>query len=446
MVFAEESTVARLPCCARREGLRDFGAAMSPHNAFAILQGIETLGLRMDRHVANTRKVADFLLAHDAVEKVVYPELPDHPDHALAQRLLPKGCGAVLTFDLKGGRAGKRFIDSLQLFSHLANVGDAKSLAIHPASTTHFRVPAEQLAQAGISVGTMRLSVGLEDADDLLEDLARASNCRRKEAEMLLEVQGHSAYCYTGGKPLDTSLPAIVFIHGAQNDHSVWALQSRYFAHHGYAVLASICPATAAAAGRRWLPCPPWRMAAGAARCGGHTAGRPVRPQHGIADRAGSQPSGARAGQPPGAAGQHLSDEGLASAAGHGNDEASAIDMVNIYSHASLTGRSASPGVNTTGVAQRLMQRMSAINPQQLFFTDFTACNEYANGAAAAQAVQCPTLLLCGARDMMTPPKSARLLASSIAHARTVTVNSGHSLMSEQPDAVLDHLLTFMQS
>lgn len=181
MVFAEESTVAPFALRARREGLRDFGAAMSPHNAFAILQGIETLGLRMDRHVANTRKVAEFLLAHDAVEKVVYPELPDHPDYALAQRLLPRGCGAVLTFDLKGGRAaGKRFIDSLQLFSHLANVGDAKSLAIHPASTTHFRVPAEQLAQAGIGEGTLRLSVGLEDGDDLLEDLGRALKLSQK--------------------------------------------------------------------------------------------------------------------------------------------------------------------------------------------------------------------------------------------------------------------------
>lgn len=181
MVFAEESTVAPFALRARREGLRDFGAVMSPHNAFAILQGIETLGLRMDRHVANTRKVVEFLLAHDAVERVAYPELPGHPDYALAQRLLPKGCGAVLTFDLKGGRAaGKRFIDSLQLFSHLANVGDAKSLAIHPASTTHFRVPAEQLALAGISEGTMRLSVGLEDADDLIEDLARALKLSQK--------------------------------------------------------------------------------------------------------------------------------------------------------------------------------------------------------------------------------------------------------------------------
>ena len=183
MVFAEESTVAPFALRARREGLRDFGAAMSPHNAFAILQGVETLGLRMDRHVANTRRVVEFLLANPAVESVVYPELESHPDHQLASRLLPRGAGAVLTFTLKGDRtAGKRFVDSLKVFSHLANVGDAKSLVIHPASTTHFRVPADQLAAAGIAEGTMRLSVGLEDVGDLLEDLARGLKASQKGA------------------------------------------------------------------------------------------------------------------------------------------------------------------------------------------------------------------------------------------------------------------------
>ncbi|EGF33574.1 O-acetylhomoserine sulfhydrylase [Oxalobacteraceae bacterium IMCC9480] len=173
MVFSEESTVAPFALRARREGLRDFGAVMSPHNAFAILQGIETLGLRMDRHVANTRKVVDFLVAHPAVESVSYPELPSHPDHALAKKLLPKGCGAVFTFSIKGDRAaGQRFVEALKIFSHLANVGDAKSLVIHPASTTHFRVPTGQLLASGITEGTMRLSVGLEDIDDLIEDLA----------------------------------------------------------------------------------------------------------------------------------------------------------------------------------------------------------------------------------------------------------------------------------
>ncbi len=183
MVFAEESTVAPFALRARREGLRDFGAVMSPHNAFAILQGIETLGLRMDRHVANTRKVVEFLLAHPGVASVSYPELASHPDYELAKTLLPKGCGAVFSFSLKGDRAaGRRFVDSLKIFSHLANVGDAKSLVIHPASTTHFRVPDEQLAASGISEGTMRLSVGLEDADDLIDDLARGLKLSQKGA------------------------------------------------------------------------------------------------------------------------------------------------------------------------------------------------------------------------------------------------------------------------
>lgn len=183
MVFTEESTVAPFALRARREGLRDFGAAMSPHNAFAILQGVETLAVRIDRHVANTRRVAEFLLANPAVESVIYPELETHPDRALAAMLLPKGAGAVLSFTLKGDRAaGKRFVDSLKVFSHLANVGDARSLVIHPASTTHFRVPAEQLAASGIAEGTMRLSVGLEDAGDLLEDLARGLKASQKGA------------------------------------------------------------------------------------------------------------------------------------------------------------------------------------------------------------------------------------------------------------------------
>jgi O-acetylhomoserine (thiol)-lyase len=183
MVFTEESTVGAFALRARREGLRDFGAVMSPHNAFAVLQGIETLGLRMERHVANTRKVVEYLLNHPAVESVSYPELESHPDHALAQALLPRGAGAVFTFNIKGDRAaGRRFADGLKVFSHLANVGDAKSLVIHPASTTHFRVPADELAAAGILEGTMRLSVGLEDPDDLIEDLARGLKLAQKGA------------------------------------------------------------------------------------------------------------------------------------------------------------------------------------------------------------------------------------------------------------------------
>ena len=183
MVFSEESTVAAFALRARREGLRDFGAVMSPHNAFTILQGVETLSLRMEKHVANARRVVEFLVSHPAIESVAYPELPDHPDHALAARLLPRGCGAVFSFSLKGDRAaGRRFVESLQVFSHLANVGDAKSLVIHPASTTHFRVPTEQLAASGITEGTMRLSVGLEDVDDLIDDLKRGLKAAQKGA------------------------------------------------------------------------------------------------------------------------------------------------------------------------------------------------------------------------------------------------------------------------
>ena len=175
MVFSEESTTAAFLLRARREGIRDFGACMAPFTAFQILQGIETLPLRMERHVANARKVARFLAAHAFVESVGYPDLASHPDHELAKRLLPRGCGAVFSFSIKGTRAqGRKLIESLTLFSHLANVGDAKSLVIHPASTTHFRMSAEDLVRAGITEGTIRLSIGLEDPDDLIEDLSRA--------------------------------------------------------------------------------------------------------------------------------------------------------------------------------------------------------------------------------------------------------------------------------
>jgi O-acetylhomoserine (thiol)-lyase len=183
MVFAEESTVGAFLLRARREGLRDFGACMSPHTAWLILQGIETLPLRMARHVENTRKVVAFLAAHPMVAAVGYPELEGHPSHALAKRLLPRGCGSVFSFDLKGSRAqGQAFIEALKLFSHLANVGDCRSLVIHPASTTHFRMDDAALAAAGIGPGTIRLSIGLEDPDDLIDDLERAFKVAQKAA------------------------------------------------------------------------------------------------------------------------------------------------------------------------------------------------------------------------------------------------------------------------
>ncbi|MEO5699655.1 MAG: O-acetylhomoserine aminocarboxypropyltransferase [Casimicrobiaceae bacterium] len=175
MVFSEESTTAAFLLRARREGVRDFGACMAPFTAFQILQGIETLPVRMARHVENTRTIVRFLDDHPLVASVGYPELPSHPDHALAKTLLPLGCGAVFSFNLEGTREqGRRFIERLEIFSHLANVGDAKSLVIHPASTTHFRMSVADLERAGITEGTIRLSIGLEHPDDLIEDLSRA--------------------------------------------------------------------------------------------------------------------------------------------------------------------------------------------------------------------------------------------------------------------------------
>ena len=183
MVFSDESTVGAFLLRARREGLRDFGACMSPHTAWLILQGIETLPLRMARHVDNTRKVVAFLSRHPLVAGVGYPELEGHPSHALARQLLPRGCGSVFSFDLRGSRKqGQAFIEALKIFSHLANVGDCRSLVIHPASTTHFRMDDAALAAAGITPGTIRLSIGLEDPDDLVDDLKRAFKVAEKAA------------------------------------------------------------------------------------------------------------------------------------------------------------------------------------------------------------------------------------------------------------------------
>ncbi|MDO8449460.1 MAG: O-acetylhomoserine aminocarboxypropyltransferase [Rhodoferax sp.] len=181
MVFSEESTVGAFLLRARREGLRDFGACLSPHSAWLILQGIETLSLRMERHMSNTRKVVEFLASQAFVSRVGHPLLESHPSHALAQKLLPRGAGSVFSFDLKGSREqGKKFVESLKVFSHLANVGDCRSLVIHPASTTHFRMSDEALAAGGITQGTIRLSIGLEDPEDLIDDLKRALKVAEK--------------------------------------------------------------------------------------------------------------------------------------------------------------------------------------------------------------------------------------------------------------------------
>jgi O-acetylhomoserine (thiol)-lyase len=166
---------------ARVESLRDMGPALSPFNAFLFLQGLETLAVRMREHVGNARTIAEFLLGHPAVAWVNYPSLPRSPYYALAQKYLPAGAGAIFTFGINGGlAAGRKFIESLQLFSHLANVGDAKSLVIHPASTTHAQLSeAEQIA-GGVSPDLIRLSIGLEDVEDLIWDLEQALHSSQK--------------------------------------------------------------------------------------------------------------------------------------------------------------------------------------------------------------------------------------------------------------------------
>jgi O-acetylhomoserine (thiol)-lyase len=175
IVFDEQFGPSAFIMRARTEGLRDFGACLSPTNAFQLLQGVETLGVRMERHMTNTAVILDFLKGNKAVEWVWHPQLPDHPDHELAKTLLPRGAGSIVSFGVKGGRnAGKKFIENLRMISHLANVGDAKTLVIHPASTTHQQMTAEQLKAAGIGEELVRLSVGIETAQDITDDLGLA--------------------------------------------------------------------------------------------------------------------------------------------------------------------------------------------------------------------------------------------------------------------------------
>jgi O-acetylhomoserine (thiol)-lyase len=190
--------------------LRDYGPCQSPFNAFLLLQGLETLHVRMERHVANARRVAEFLHEHPAVSWVNYPGLPDSPYHSLARKYLPKGPGAIFTFGIKGGReAGRRLIENVQLLSHLANVGDCKSLIIHPGSTTHQQLTDEELVACGIGPDMIRLSIGIEDCDDILWDLEQALDksqqaAPRSDALVMTEApepSGHSLMSKAFGAP-----------------------------------------------------------------------------------------------------------------------------------------------------------------------------------------------------------------------------------------------------
>lgn len=265
---------------------------------------------------------------------------------------------------------------------------------------------------------------------------------------MLIKVQGHDAYCYTGGKTFNPELPTAVFIHGAQHDHSVWILQTRYFAHHGFGVLAVDLPGHGRSKGEPlgsveamadWLLALLDATDVQKATLVGHSMGSLI-----ALEAAHRQPASVAKLALVGTAYPMRVSDALLDASK--NNEQAAIDMVNIWSHSTMSQKPScpGPGFHVMGSNQRLMQHIAKKNPPQVFYTDFSACNAYANGETAARSVVVPTLLLLGKRDLMTPPKAAGGLAKLIPHCEVAQVDDcGHALMSEQPDAVLDHLYAF---
>ena len=264
---------------------------------------------------------------------------------------------------------------------------------------------------------------------------------------MIVQIQGADAYCYTGGKPFNPAQPTAIFIHGAQNDHSVWCLQTRYFAHHGFNVLAVDLPGHGRSKGpacesveamATWILALMDAVGVDKALMIGHSMGSLIalEASH-MAPQRVSRLAMLGTTYP-----MKVSDALLETAK---NNEPAAIDMVNIFSHSTMAHKPSCPGPGfyVLGGARRLMQRMSAINPTQLFYTDFFACNAYANGEAAAAAVSCPVLFVFGSRDMMTPARSTKTLTSAVPHGKVLQVDAGHALMAEQPDAVLDALFAF---
>ncbi|WP_207005306.1 alpha/beta fold hydrolase [Trinickia mobilis] len=268
---------------------------------------------------------------------------------------------------------------------------------------------------------------------------------------MIVELNGAAAYAYSGGKTFDRALPTAVFIHGAQHDHSVWALQTRYFAHHGFNVLAVDLPghsrstgpaATSIGALADWLAAFLDAVGVDAAFVAGHSMGSLV-----ALEFAGRYPArAARLALVATAVPMAVSDALLDAAL---NRESEAIELVNRWSHSTIAAKPSAPGPGfwLHGMNQRLMERVAAKGESQLFHTDFTACNQYADGLARAAQVRCPVRLVVGRKDAMTPPRATHALAEALAAAGapvdTVTLDAGHALMSEQPDGTLDALFSF---
>jgi len=264
---------------------------------------------------------------------------------------------------------------------------------------------------------------------------------------MLLDVNGRTAYGYTAGSA--PGREAIVFIHGAQNDHSVWTAQARTLAHQGHHVLAVDLPGHGRSAGpalaaveemAAWLLDLLDAAGVGKAVLAGHSMGSLI-----ALEAASRAPARVRALALVGSTWPMKVSDALLQTAR--TNEPGAIDMVNLWSHAAIAPAAPSrpQGVWLAGASRRLMQRLSQLNPDQLFHTDFVACNTYANGGAAAQAIACPTLFVQGRRDAMTPPRSAQGLVAAIPHARVVALDCGHALMTEQPDAVSAALADFVR-
>jgi pimeloyl-ACP methyl ester carboxylesterase len=268
---------------------------------------------------------------------------------------------------------------------------------------------------------------------------------------MLLTVQGQEAYCYTGGRRFNPSLPTAVFVHGAQNDHSVWILQTRYFAHHGFNVLAVDLPGHGRSKGSALTSVEAmadWLLdlldAAGVPQAVliGHSMGSLIALELSF-----KAPARVMKLALVGTAYPMKVSEALLEAAR--NDEQKAFDMVNIWSHSSIAQKPSFPGPGSysMGGALRLKQRISAINPNRVFYTDFKACDSYTNGERAAQSIECPALLVLGEHDLMTSPKATGTLTAAIPHCQVARIEaSGHELMAEQPDAVLDALFSFAHS